>query len=141
MLKRSSIKARMSLDQTRSLDRITGRRMFHKLSMSKLDLSVGDIVSETYLGYRSHKEYHGKKNLSSRVAGVPVDAFIPVPKFLWRARKGEVIEVQARWWNQEGHDVKVQWKDGGEPEWHLADSQHLVLIRKARRKESGSSSS
>ena len=102
--------------------------------MSKLELEVGDIVAETYQGYYSHKEFHGQNKLEARVMGVPVELpyHLRRPGFLWRARKGEVIEVQARWWNQDGYDVLVRWKNGGEPEWRLADSEHLRLIKRAK---------
>lgn len=99
--------------------------------MASLELRVGDVVVETYHGHYSHREYHGDQNLRANVAGLPLNSLIRKPKLLWRPRKGTVLEVQARWWGQGGHDVKVQWKDGGEPEWRLADTEHLSLVKRA----------
>ena len=104
--------------------------------MAKLMLEVGDVVAETYDGFYSHREHHGEQNLKAKVFGFPFTALVRRPKILWRGRRGKVLEVQGRWWGQDGYDVRIQWNNGGEPEWRLADDQHLTLIRKARAKSS-----
>ena len=98
--------------------------------MASIALSIGVVVAETYEGHYRHREYHGDQNLKAKLLGVPAGTLIRKPRWLWRARKGKIIEVQARWWGQEGYDVKVQWNDGSDPEWYLADTEHLRLIKK-----------
>lgn len=101
--------------------------------MSKLKLEVGDIVAETYRGYYSHKRYHGKDSLELHLFGIPLGLQIKRPKrprWLWRPRVGEVVEVQGRWWMQDGCDVKVRWRNGDPDDWRLADTKHLRVVRR-----------
>ena len=99
--------------------------------MSKIELRIGDIVAETYEGHYGHREHHGNHSIKGAWAGIPLKFMIRRPRFLWRPRKGEVIEVQSRWWYQDGYDVKIKWRSGGEPEWRLADTEHLSVVKRA----------
>ena len=98
--------------------------------MSKIELQIGDIVAETYDGHYGHREHHGNHSIKGALAGIQLRLMIRRPRFLFSPRKGEVIEVQSRWWGQDGYDVKIKWRNGGEPEWRLADTEHLTLVKR-----------
>ena len=103
--------------------------------MAKLKLEVGDLVKETYRGHYSHRRYHGDKNLEANVLGLfSLRTLLKRPRLFWWPRTGEVIEIQGRWWGQDGYDVKIQWKDDGSSEWRLADGKHLRLVKRRKDK-------
>ena len=96
----------------------------------ELKLEIGDRVQETFLGYTHHCEHHGQVQgipIKGTLGGIRFSTGIPIPKKLWRPKKGNVVEIQGRWFFQEGLDVQILW-DNGEREWRLADSDHLVKI-------------
>ena len=95
-----------------------------------MKLKKGDRVRETYKGYVSHCEHHGKPkgmSVDVSISGVPASIAIATPRALWRAKKGTVREVKERWFFQGGNDVLVRW-DNDVEEWRLADEEHLELI-------------
>ncbi len=95
-----------------------------------MDFKVGAKVREMYVGYVAHCEHHNKPKgltVDLNISGLPASVGLPIPRALWKAKKGKVLEVRERWFFQSGHDVLIQWEDGQE-EWRLADQSHLELL-------------
>lgn len=98
-----------------------------------MNFNVGDRVRETYHGHLAHCEHHGKPkgiSVDMNLGPVPASIGLPIPRKLWRAKKGEIIEIRDRWYFQEGKDALVRW-DSGQEEWRLADEKHLEVIKAA----------
>jgi len=98
--------------------------------MTKLELTVGDTVQETYRGHYSHREYHGEVNTKAKIGFFSLKTLIKKPRFIWRPRTGTVVEIQPRWWGQDGCDVRIQWKGQDSSDWRLADTKHLRVIKR-----------
>lgn len=95
-----------------------------------MKFNKGDCVREAYHGYISHCEHHGKPkgiSVDVNVGFMPASVGLPIPRALWRAKKGKIVELRERWYFQEGYDALVQWENGHE-EWRLADEKHLEVI-------------
>ena len=93
-------------------------------------LKVGDKVKETYEGHLAHCEHHNKPKgvtVDLNISGIPAQIGLPIPKALWKAKKGHVKDVRERWFFQEGKDVLIDWGNG-EEEWRLAESKHLQKL-------------
>ena len=61
-----------------------------------MEFTIGDQVKETYHGYAAHCEHHGKpKGLSVdvNVGFMPASIGLPIPRSLWRPKKGKIIEL------------------------------------------------
>ncbi|CAI8168795.1 MAG: Uncharacterised protein [Prochlorococcus marinus str. MIT 9215] len=95
-----------------------------------MEFAIGDRVKETYHGYVAHCEHHGKPkgiSVDVNVGLLPDSIGLPIPRALWRPKKGKIIDLRDRWYFQEGRDALVQWASGYE-EWRLADEKHLEVI-------------
>ena len=95
-----------------------------------MEFTIGDQAKETYHGYAAHCEHHGKpKGLSVdvNVGFMPASIGLPIPRSLWRPKKGKIIELRDRWFFQEGRDALVR-RENGQEEWRPPDERHLEII-------------
>tara|TARA_X000000950_G_C13829630_1_gene625559 strand:- start:166 stop:453 length:288 start_codon:yes stop_codon:yes gene_type:complete len=95
-----------------------------------MEFNIGDYARETYHGYVSHCEHHGKPkgiSIDVNVGFMPGSVGLPIPRALWKPKKGKIIELRERWYFQKGHDALVK-RENGHEEWRLADEKHLEVL-------------